>query len=238
MNYAIKLEEVKVVHRTHIEWTQWSWSPIVGCLHGCRYCYARKFAIRFPKNFPNGFRPTFYPDRLKEPWNLRKPSKIFVCSVSDLFAPWTRVEWRDAVLESIFKCPVKHTFQLLTKNPECIPPIKFPPNVWVGTTVTNENRDWRNISEIIRVDAKVRFVSFEPLLSPLPRILCLRELEWIIVGKLTGSRRVKLERKWVEDIINEARNHNIPIFIKNNVNWPDKIQEFPCEGCPWKEKGK
>lgn len=70
------------MNRTKIEWTDYSWNPIVGCDHGCWYCYAAKLAIRFPKNFPNGFKPTFYPERLKEPWKVKKPSKIFTCSVS------------------------------------------------------------------------------------------------------------------------------------------------------------
>jgi protein gp37 len=168
---------------------------------------------------------------LKEPWELKKPSKIFVCSVSDLFAPWTPTEWRDAVLKSIFECPVKHTFQLLTKNPERIPPIRFPDNVWVGATVTNEDVDYRNIAHMNFVQAKIRFISFEPLLGPLPAAVTLKEMQWVIIGKLTGSRKVELKEAWVEDIVEEAKRHGIPVFIKNNIlkEHPSipKIQEFP-----------
>lgn len=217
------------MNRTKIEWTDYSFNPITGCKHGCWYCYARKLAVR--GFIANNFEPTFYPERLKEPWQLKKPSKIFVCSVSDLFAPWTPTEWRDAVLDSIFRCPVKHTFQLLTKNPERIPDIRFPDNVWVGTTVTNENQDWKNIGEILKVKAKVRFVSFEPLLGKLPDNICLGQLQWVIIGKLTGSRKVKLDTYWVTHILNEASNHDIPVFMKNNLSppWPkeDLIQKFP-----------
>lgn len=222
------------MNRTKIEWTQWTWNPITGCLHGCWYCYARKLTHRFKKIFPNDFEPTFYPERLKEPWELRKPSKIFVCSIADLFAAWTPIEWRDAVLDSIFRCPIKHIFQLLTKNPERIPEIRFPDNVWVGATVTNEGKDYRNIREMLKVKAKLRFISFEPLLNSLPHAITLRGIDWIIIGKLTGSRKVKLKRKWVEDIIHEAIDWNIPIFMKNNLqplfSKEELIQEFP-KGC-------
>jgi protein gp37 len=215
------------MNRTKIEWCDYSWNPVTGCLHGCWYCYARKLFTRFHKPFT----PLFYPERLKEPWQLKKPSKIFVCSVSDLFAPWTPTEWRDAVLQSIFECPVKHTFQLLTKNPERIPPIHFPDNVWVGATVTNEGADYRNIAYMNFVQAKIRFISFEPLLGSLPAAVTLKEMQWIIIGKLTGSRKVELKEAWVEDIVEEAKRYGIPVFMKNNLCPPfeksELIQEFP-----------
>jgi len=222
----------EITNHTKIPWTQYSWNVETGCDHGCWYCYARKIAQRFPKNFPNGFKPTFHPERLKEPWALKKPSKIFVCSVADLFAPWTPLEWRNAILDSIFECPIKHTFQLLTKNPENIPKgYVFPENVWIGTTVTNENEDWKNIAEIKTINAKVKFVSFEPLLGPLPDCTCLDGIQWIIIGKLTGSKRVNLDTYWVWHIRNEAKRHKIPVFMKDNLcpPWPREalIQEFP-----------
>jgi protein gp37 len=218
------------MNRTKIEWTEWSWNPVTGCLHGCWYCYARKLSQRFKKIFPNGFEPTFYPERLKEPYELRNPSKIFVCSIADLFAPWTPREWMWNVLTSIEWCPVKHTFQLLTKNPELIPQAYvFPDNVWVGTTVTGENNDVKNIEEIKKVQAKVRFVSFEPLLGKIEPDL--KGIQWVIIGKLTGSKRVKLQDEWVDTIFKEARRLNIPVFTKNNLI-PDYhglywMQEFP-----------
>jgi len=211
------------MNRTKIEWTEYSWNPITGCLHGCWYCYAKKLFTRFHKPFI----PLYYPERLKEPYALKKPSKIFVCSVADVFASWTPIAWRDAVLDSIFRCPIKHTFQLLTKNPERIPDIHFPDNVWVGTTVTNQDGDWRNIQTIKKVKARVRFVSFEPLLSLLPDEVSLSGIQWVIVGKLTGSRKVPLDDRWIYDIILECKRWLIPLFLKNNLRWPEKIQEFP-----------
>ena len=220
------------MNKTKIEWTDYSWNPITGCKHGCWYCYAKKLAQRFKKVFPYGFEPHFYPERLKEPWELEKPSKIFVCSIADLFAPWTPAHWRNMVLISMKNCPIKHTFQLLTKNPELIPPSAFAdyPNIWVGTTVTNEHGDWKNIEEIKNVDASVRFVSFEPLLGQLPDDVCLKGIQWIIIGKLTGSRKVKLDSYWVRHIRNEAERHSIPVFLKDNLGFKNPIQEFPGVG--------
>jgi len=135
---------------------------------------------------------------------------------------------------------VKHTFQLLTKNPELIPPKTYPENVWIGTTVTCENGDWRNIEEIKKVKAGVRFASFEPLLGMLPWEVDLKGLDWIIIGKLTGSRKVPLDPEWVRRILKEAVQLEIPVFIKNNLlkdlifpeswgAWAQEIKKHPQE---------
>lgn len=224
------------MNRTAIEWTDFSWNPVVGCDHGCWYCYARKMCLRFPKIFPNGFKPTFHPERLQEPWERKKPSKIFVCSISDLFASWTLTEWRNAVLDSIEGCPVDHIFQLLTKNPERIPIGNWAmqKKIWIGTTITNDGGDCKNLEHIKKIQAAVKFASFEPLLGALPlNAPLLYGLQWIIIGKLTGSRRVRLKPEWVWDIINRAQCWDIPVFIKNNIlkQHPEfpKLQEFPHE---------
>lgn len=219
----------KCMNRTKIEWTTYSWNPIVGCLHSCWYCYARRLAQRFPKNFPSGFKPTFYPERLGQPAKIKKPSKIFVCSVSDLFASWTKDKWRKAVLRTIEECPVKHTFQLLTKQPQSIDKrYKFPNNVWVGVTVTQQT-ETDKIEEIKKVRAKVKFVSFEPLLEKIKANL--EGIDWVIIGKLTGSRKIELKPEWVKGIIAEAHSLKIPIFLKDNLYpacWSiRKRQEFP-----------
>lgn len=221
------------MNRTKIEWTDYTWNPITGCLHGCWYCYAKKICLQFKKNFPNGFEPTFWHDRLKEPWQLKKPSKIFVCSIADLFAPWTLPEWRMRVIDSILQCPIKHQFQLLTKNPENISgSLTFPDNVWVGTTVTCTNGDYVNIEKIKRVRAGVRFVSFEPLLGKLPTVVDFKGIDWIIIGKLTGSKKIFLDEDSVLDILTRAEWNDIPVFLKNNLGLDNLTfthprQEFP-----------
>jgi len=220
------------MNKTKIEWTDYTWNPVVGCVHDCWYCYAKKIAIRFPKNFPNGFKPTFHLDRLKEPLSLKKPAKIFCCSISDLFAEWTKSEWREAVLDHIegfeYNKPYL-TFQLLTKQPQLIDKnYTFAGNTWVGVTVNNNEELWK-VDEIKKVDAKVRFVSFEPLLDGITH-LDLKDIEWVIVGKLTGSKKIKLQEWWVESIKKLCQQQGVPIFMKNNSKPEYKgelIQKFP-----------
>lgn len=230
------------MNRTKIEWTDISWNPLTGCDHGCWYCYAYKLFTRFHRSFT----PTYYPERLKEIYNLKKPTErnnqhrkpwiakafptnwlIFTCSVADLFASWTPKEWRDNILNTIWTCCTSHIYQLLTKNPEQIPSDEFPCNVWVGATVTNQQADYCNIDAVRKVKATVKFVSFEPLLAPLPRNVKLKGLDWIIIGKLTGSRKVRLDPQWVEDIVERADVCGIPVFLKDSLKWPDARREFP-----------
>lgn len=216
------------MNKTNIEWTNYSWNPITGCLHGCWYCYAKRLAKRFPKIFPNGFNPTFYPERLKEPWELKKPSKIFVCSIADLFASWTLREWRDRVFENMLNCPIQHQWQLLTKSPEGIPKHPFPENWWLGATVTCEEELWK-IDVIRGVGCGVRFISFEPLLGKMEPNL--QNIDWVIIGKLTGSKRIQLQKEWVIPILAECDIWNIPVFMKNNLvptfSKGALTQEFP-----------
>jgi len=71
-------------------------------------------------------------------------------------------------------------------------------------------------------------VSFEPLLGEIKH--CLEGLQWIIIGKLTGSRKVKLDCLWLENLLYEAVEHNIPVFMKNNLGYENPLQEFPSVG--------
>jgi len=174
------------------------------------------------ERFHKSYEPTLYPSRLKEPYKLTKPSKIFVCSVADLFASWTPREWTAKVLDSMLWCPTKHIFQMLTKNPERINlgdmrPV-YPRNWWFGTTVTTQDDCWR-IDALRQVDGN-RFVSFEPLLGEIDPDL--HNIDWVIVGKLTGSNKVKLKSSWLASILDEITDQQIPLFMKNNL-----LQAFP-----------
>src|SRR5664280_2871172 len=73
------------MNKSKIDWCDYTWNPVTGCLHGCEYCYAR----RMDKRFGDGlFNPTFHQKRLDEPVKVKKSAKIFVGSVSDLFGNW------------------------------------------------------------------------------------------------------------------------------------------------------
>jgi len=208
---------------TKIEWTDRVWNPVTGCLHNCWYCYAKKLFTRFHRSFE----PEFHADRFIGGKELKKSVKIFVCSVADLFAPWTPEKWRELVLDEIQKPEYNHlTFQLLTKNPENIR-LEAKENIWIGATITNQ-METPLIGKLINSYKGLKFLSLEPILEFIKfHDLFLKHINWVIVGKLTGSKKVKLNNEWILSIKNDCRQLGIPIFLKNNINWHEKIQEFP-----------
>lgn len=212
------------MNRTKIDWTDYTWNPITGCKHGCWYCYAYKMFERFHRSFE----PEFHPERLGELDKIKKPCRIFVCSVADLFAEWTKPAWRRGVLERITDPKYKHiTFQLLTKSPERIT-INNVNNIWVGVTVTNQSEIWL-IQDLIKNYEGLKFVSFEPILGEIQVPDSFWEhIDWAIVGKLTGSGKVKLDKKWVESIDKQCRKAGgIPTFLKNNLKLDYIRQQWP-----------
>ena len=225
------------MNKTKIEYVDYTWNPVVGCLHGCPYCYARRIAERFKggKEYPLGFEPTSHlSKRINEPMLVKKPSKIFVCSMADLFGSWSwKVPWSggkvtgddviNAILFVVRKCP-QHTFMFLTKNPTGYLKYDFPENAWLGMTVTHLEG-----KRVIYGGDKggKRFVSLEPLLGGPDGEIEFRNIDLLIIGAQTGPGAVKPKPEWVQGIIDEARAHKIPVFLKDNLKWPEQIREFP-----------
>lgn len=241
--------------KTKIEWTDCSFNPITGCDHGCWYCYAKKMFTRFNKSFRPTFHPERLNDCLKlkeptkennkhrKPWIAKAFPKnwlIFCCSVADLFASWTTDVWRSAVLNKIVDYSFSNPsliFQLLTKQPEGAVTQVLPKNTWLGVTVTTQDELYK-IGILKASHAYIKFVSFEPLLGEIDTEDFVSEkfddyncnldgIDWIIIGKLTGSRKIKLQKEWVEKLIEQARNLGLPVFVKDNVHWRKIIREFP-----------
>jgi len=223
------------INRTKIEWTDATWNPLTGCYgpggtkerpRHCPYCYALRIARRFAggKAFPHGFEPTFHPERLYDPETLKKPSRIFACSMSDMFGSWNRDEWVASVFDMMRRYE-NHVFQVLTKNPENLArwEKRFPKNLWLGVSVAAQ-ADAARIGRLKEVCPAVLFVSFEPLLGPVTADL--EGIGWIIVGAQTRPERPP-EREWVGSIIAAARKEGVPVFLKDNLRWPERIREFP-----------
>ncbi len=172
-----------------IGWAEFSWNPITGCLNNCHYCYARKIYHRFNKSF----KPQFHYTRLLEPVKIEKPSKIFVCSVSDFWGEGVKQVWRDAVYGVIDACKC-HTFMILTKQPQNINDNdKIPKNVWVGVSYTNKN-DYGRIG-LLRYASNIKnkFISFEPLMEIL--VCSIADIDWIIIGAMSGHGNKCLPKK-------------------------------------------
>jgi len=220
------------MNKTKIEWTDYTWNPVTGCLHGCPYCYARKIALRFPKAFPKGFNPTLRPDRLGEPHFIKKPSRIFTVSMGDLFGNWVPELWQRVILETITHCP-QHTFQILTKAPENIHQHidRWPGNVWIGISLTGTEHPDEAIRKIrlVKEHRGIRFISFEPLLGS-PQVLHtdLRGINWVIVGAQTNPFKAP-DVKWIQRVENMARFNRCALFIKNNAKY-NGSQDFPQVG--------
>lgn len=181
--------------KTSIEWTDASWNPIVGCTEispGCANCYAAKLAATRLRNHPDykGLAAIenpgearwtrelhFLPERLEEPLHWRKPRRIFVCDMGDLFHESVEDEWIERVMTVFLNCP-QHTFQVLTKRADRMHRWfakewkvageweKPMPNVWLGVSVENQHFADERIPLLLSTPAAVRWISAEPLLGP------------------------------------------------------------------------
>lgn len=210
-----------------IGWCDYTWNPITGCLHGCRFgphqtpCYAEVLAERFrgTKAFPQGFTPAFHPERLRRPQKVTDPARVFCCSMSDLFGAWVPPAWIEQTYAAIRQAP-QHSFLCLTKAPWVA--AKFhethdvPENVWLGATVTGGLANEKVRLDLVRqYPSRVRFLSVEPLEGPVD--VARAEPDWIIIGAATGWRAVQPDPRWVEAIEAWADRHGVPIYHKENL---------------------
>lgn len=213
-----------------IDWTDWTWNPISGCLHGCPYCYMK----RMEKRFPGLMRPAFHPDRLetfKRARKVKAGDKVFVGSSGDMWGYWVKTAWISEVLAEV-ACLNQFTFQFLTKNPDGYREwyLSDYPHCWFGTTVDGNSRTKDNIPDLINSvpENLIRFVSFEPLLcDPTPHLPHIGMLDWIIVGADSTREAVKPPNRWASWLIETAREYNVPVWVKDNYGYPDTIKEFP-----------
>lgn len=212
---------------TKIEWTERTWNPVTGCdkiSEGCAHCYAenmsRRLCAMHSSKYVNGFKVTMHEDSLKEPFTWYRPSTIFVCSMGDLFHPEVPFEFVDKVIEIIKRTP-KHKYQILTKRAERMAEYfsthPIPRNAWLGVTVEVERTKFR-IDHLRNLNAKVKFLSCEPLLSDLGTI-DLTGIDWVIVGGESGTSARPMKEEWVLNIKNQAEQSNIPFFFKQWGTW-------------------
>ncbi len=256
------------MNKSPIGWTQFTWNPIFGCYgpggtaknpKRCWYCYAEQFAKRRLNNCIDCFLfiPHMCPERIYEPLQRKKPTTIFVGSMSDMWGDWVPAEWIEAVLQVIRACP-QHTFLALTKNPDRYHDFKLPvENLWLGTTVTNA-KDYgrRAVVDLIRVRSidceKPRykgpepklFLSAEPMLGDIlaePQgARCdwyLHKFDAVIIGPLNKRGHDPVtKREWVERIIEIADSAGVPVFLKNALHEKGIMTEAEVEKrqqTPW-----
>jgi len=226
---------------TKIEWTNKTWNPVTGCTKispGCTNCYAERMAKRLAgrcgyPDAPNQFDITFHEKRLHAPFRWHKPRMIFVSSMGDLFHEHVPIDTIRKVLTVIQDLP-RHTFQILTKRPKRMaltfqlnPKYRNLPNLWLGVSVENPLYLWR-VNDLITIPAAVRFVSFEPLLSPIdlcqpvglnPANLIIDHLQWVIVGGESGDGARPMHPAWPQDVSDQCQASGVPFFFKQWGAW-------------------
>jgi protein gp37 len=218
---------------TSIEWTDATWNPVAGCTvlsPGCTNCYAMRMAARLDAMGMKKYRGLtrksggrakwtgkirLDQEALAVPARWRRPRRIFVNSMSDLFHDAVPVIFVAEVWKVMESTP-QHTYQILTKRPERMAEItaKFKKlrNVWLGTSV--ESGDYLDRIDALRnVDAAVRFVSFEPLLSSVAAAN-LTGVHWAIVGGESGPRSRPMLERWVDEIEAACRSTGTAFFFK------------------------
>lgn len=164
------------MNKTKIEWCDYTWNPVIGCKNGCDYCYANKLhtmrheAFKEGKDIPKCYSEPFsevllFKNRLTEVEKLKNPATIFVCSMSDLFAPWVPEAWIILILQ-VAKNNPQHTFKFLTKYPELYHSFKFTENCWLGTTIEEKSKLFRlQHLQYYNASPVKKFVSIEPIRS-------------------------------------------------------------------------
>ena len=211
-----------------IEWTEQTWNPTTGCTKispGCKHCYAEVMANRLcamgTPGYENNFELTLQPSRLLQPLERKKPTTYFVNSMSDLFHEDVPDAYLDKVMETIANTP-QHTYQILTKRAQRLPKYfkkrSCPDNVWLGVSVEDRKYGVPRINYLRQVDAKIRFLSVEPLLEDIG-IIDLTDIHWVIVGGESGPKARPMKEEWVINVKNQAKQYGSAFFFKQWGGW-------------------
>ena len=247
---------------TKIEWTDETWNPVTGCTKvsaGCKNCYAERMSKRlagrygYPADDP--FRVTLHPDRLEQPLRWRKPRRVFVCSMGDLFHKDVPLYFQVDVWRTMADSP-QHTFQVLTKRADLMQQRLQPlsgafgvlPNVWLGITAENQIRANERIPALLKMPAAVRFVSCEPLLDPVNLLSAVNKLDefyeanfkpggidWVIAGCESGPGRRWAKESWFLLLLDQCEMSGVPFFLKQ-MDRDGQVEKLPeLDGRVWAE---
>lgn len=254
-----------MAQNSKIEWTHHTFNPWWGCVKvspACKNCYAEAWANRLGLNlWGNLQRRTFGDAHWHEPlrWNRSaiksgRRRRVFCASMADVFEDNRDLdEWRERLWSLILDTPALD-WLLLTKRPESVDKLvpwtkSWPNNVWLGTTI--ENQEWAELRlpYLLRHSAAVRFVSCEPLLGPLnlkkwlspnkTRRSRLHAIDWVIAGGESGAKARPMHPKWVGSLRDQCRDASVPFHFKQWGHWgpqapsshaQKKLIDLPTEG--------
>ena len=242
--------------KTSIEWTEMTWNPTTGCDRvspGCDHCYALTMAARLraagarayqndgdPRTSGPGFALALHPERLQAPLQWRKPSLVFVNSMSDLFHAKVPFEFVEQVWDVMARTP-QHTYQILTKRPDRMArfSLRLPTlrNVWLGTSIEDQARIGR-LKDLLDCIAERVFISAEPLLGPLDLGPDLLFVDWLIVGGESGPGARPADVEWYRSLRDQCRDlPHTAFFLKQLGGHPDKLghDKALLDGRLWRE---
>lgn len=205
-----------------IEWTEMTWNPTTGCTKisdGCKFCYAEIMSRRLQamgvEKYKDNFKLKLHPDALLIPSSWKKPKVVFVNSMSDLFHKDVPLDYLQEVFEVMNQNP-QHVFQVLTKRAERLyelhDKLRWTHNIWMGVSVESDKVRER-IDLLRQTNARVKFLSLEPLISPLKN-LDLEKIDWVIVGGESGHRPRPMKPEWVTDIKEQCEKSKVAFFFK------------------------
>ena len=226
-----------------IEWTESTWNPVTGCTKispGCKHCYAERMAKRLQAmgqhNYADGFELALHEKALELPLTWKKPQTIFVNSMSDLFHEDVPVDFIEKVFDIMGQAHW-HRFQILTKRSDRLlglnPRLPWNSNIWMGVSVENRDHTFR-IDHLRRIGARIKFISFEPLLGSI-HDLDIRQIDWVIVGGESGPGARPMDPSWVLDIRNQCQKTKVPFFFKQWGGPNRKKSGRKLDGRTWDE---
>ncbi|MDQ0362513.1 DUF5131 family protein [Breznakia pachnodae] len=231
------------MNNTKIEWCDVTINPVIGCTHGCPYCYAKRMNDRFGW-IDDWSTPQFFPNQLMKLKDSKEPKNIFMNSMSDI------ADWQGAPFISLLskiECHPKHNYLFLTKRPEELNVDasamlymlnhNYPSHkLWFGVTVTNTNETRRMdvlYQKTMYINEVNRFISIEPMLDRISFLPLKVGFHWIIIGAETGNRKGKVipKKEWIDHIVHQANRANVPVFMKDSlisiVGEANMKREFP-----------
>jgi protein gp37 len=210
-----------------IEWTDATWNPVRGCTKispGCKHCYAETFAERWRgiegHPYGQGFDLRLVPEKLSEPLRWKRPRRVFVNSMSDLFQDGVDDDFIRSVFDTMNRADW-HTYQVLTKRAERMRDVTralphelvHRAHIWLGVSVEDRRYGLPRVDLLREVPAAVRFLSIEPLLPDLGDI-DLSGIHWVIVGGESGPGARRMEEAWVRSIQRQCEAQKVPFFFK------------------------
>ncbi|MHB1921097.1 MAG: DUF5131 family protein [Chitinophagaceae bacterium] len=229
--------------QTSIEWTEMTWNPTTGCnkiSSGCKNCYAELMTKRLQamgiEKYNLGFKVAIHEEALRIPHTWKHPKIVFVNSMSDLFHPEIPFSFIQKIFEVMNDHP-QHVFQILTKRSDVLlrysSQLIWGENIWMGVSVENLKVVHR-IDDLRKTGAKIKFLSCEPLIGPLPN-MNLKGIDWVIAGGESGWKARPMEEEWVIDILDQCQSNKIKFFFKQWGGKNKKKAGRKLLGRTWEE---